>query len=95
MVEGHKTQSVQDMEQIQELFKNTYGKPVVTFKNTAPGNHLINVEETTEIETAIQKALSRPESLMQNIEENEENLLFHHALPLGAWSGRRHRLVTV
>jgi pyrophosphate--fructose-6-phosphate 1-phosphotransferase len=35
MVEGNKTQSVKDMEQIQELFKNTYGKPVVTFKTTS------------------------------------------------------------
>jgi len=35
MIEGNKTQSVKDMEQIQELFKNTYGKPVVTFKTTS------------------------------------------------------------
>ena len=30
-VEGSATQSVRDQEQIKELFKNTYGKPVVTF----------------------------------------------------------------
>ncbi|MBQ9246420.1 diphosphate--fructose-6-phosphate 1-phosphotransferase [bacterium] len=35
MTEGNKTQSVKDMEQIQELFKNTYGKPVVTFTTTS------------------------------------------------------------
>ena len=35
MVEGSKTECVKDAEQIQELFKNTYGKPVVTFKATA------------------------------------------------------------
>ncbi len=35
MVEGSATQSVRDQEQIQELFKNTYGRPVVTFKHTA------------------------------------------------------------
>ncbi len=35
MVEGEATQSVRDQEQIQNLFKNTYGKPVVTFKTTA------------------------------------------------------------
>ncbi len=35
MSEGSATQSVRDQEQIQELFKNTYGKPVVTFKSTA------------------------------------------------------------
>ncbi len=34
MVEGSATQSVRDQEQIQELFKNTYGKPVVTFETS-------------------------------------------------------------
>ncbi len=34
LVEGSATQSVRDQEQISELFKNTYGKPVVTFKST-------------------------------------------------------------
>ena len=34
MVEGEATQSVRDQEQIKNLFKNTYGKPVVTFKNS-------------------------------------------------------------
>lgn len=34
MTEGSATQSVRDQEQIQELFKNTYGKPVVTFKHS-------------------------------------------------------------
>ncbi len=34
MVEGEATQSVRDQEQIRNLFKNTYGKPVVTFKNS-------------------------------------------------------------
>ncbi len=35
MVEGSATQSVRDQEQIQELFKNTYGKPTVTFKHSS------------------------------------------------------------
>ncbi len=35
--EGNKTQSVKDQEQIQELFKNTYGKPIVTFKTVSTG----------------------------------------------------------
>lgn len=35
MIEGEATQSVRDQEQIQNLFKNTYGKPVVTFKTTS------------------------------------------------------------
>ena len=34
MVEGDATESVRDQEQIKNLFKNTYGKPVVTFKNS-------------------------------------------------------------
>lgn len=35
LTEGSATQSVRDQEQIQNLFKNTYGKPVVTFKTTS------------------------------------------------------------
>lgn len=34
MTEGCKTECVKDSEQIKELFANTYGKPVVTFKKT-------------------------------------------------------------
>ena len=34
LIEGAPTQSVRDQAQIHELFKNTYGKPVVTFKNS-------------------------------------------------------------
>ena len=34
LVEGEPTQSVRDQEQIKNLFKNTYGKPVVTFRNS-------------------------------------------------------------
>lgn len=34
LVEGENTKAVRDEEQIQKLFKNTYGKPVVTFKPT-------------------------------------------------------------
>ncbi len=35
MTEGNKTECVKDAEQIQELFKNTYGKPVVTFNTSS------------------------------------------------------------
>ncbi len=38
LLEGAKTHSVKDEEQIQELFKNTYGKPVVTFKTSLNKN---------------------------------------------------------
>ncbi len=34
IIEGNKTESVKDSEQIKELFQNTYGKPVVTFKSS-------------------------------------------------------------
>lgn len=34
LVEGSATESVRDQEQIKELFKNTYGKPVVSFKSS-------------------------------------------------------------
>ena len=38
LVEGAATQSVQDQEQISMLFKNTYGKPVVTFNSVSSSN---------------------------------------------------------
>ncbi len=38
MLEGSATESVRDQAQIQQLFQNTYGKPVVTFKSTSSSN---------------------------------------------------------
>lgn len=35
LVQGENTKAIRDEEQIQELFKNTYGKPVVTFNTGA------------------------------------------------------------
>ena len=43
------------------------GKPVVTYRNTVPGKHLLNVNEKSEIAPAIKQALSRPAGLMENI----------------------------
>lgn len=45
LVQGENTQAVRDAEQIQELFKNTYGKPTVTFKSvdSAKTSELKNV----------------------------------------------------
>lgn len=34
MIDGEKTESIQDQEKIQEIFKNTYGKNLVTFEAT-------------------------------------------------------------
>ena len=45
-------------------------KPVVTFRNTNPGPHLINVTETDEVESALEQALTRPPQLMAAIGEH-------------------------
>lgn len=42
-------------------------KPVVTFRNSHPGPHLIDVQQPTEVATAIAEALTHPEALMENI----------------------------
>ncbi|CAM4120574.1 CDP-glycerol glycerophosphotransferase family protein [Flavobacterium antarcticum] len=42
-------------------------KPVVTFRNRKPSDHLINITEVSEIETAIKLALSKPEQTMDAI----------------------------
>lgn len=42
-------------------------KPVVTYRNTVPGPHLLNVTATGEVENALRLALSRPHSLMGHI----------------------------
>jgi len=44
-------------------------KPVITYKTLFNGKHLINVESIDEIESSLAYALTRPESLMQEIEE--------------------------
>lgn len=43
-------------------------KPVVTFRNTQPGAHLIDVSTPEEVMPAIEHALTRPTDLMDNIE---------------------------
>lgn len=43
-------------------------KPVVTFKNNSPGNHLLNIEDPEDLEEALELAFSRPQKLMQEIE---------------------------
>ncbi len=34
LIQGENTKAIRDEEQIQELFKNTYGKPIITFEST-------------------------------------------------------------
>ncbi len=43
-------------------------KPVVTFRNSHPGPHLIDVTQPEEVGDAIAKALTRPAALMKEIE---------------------------
>ena len=43
-------------------------KPVVTLRNTHPGDYLIDVQHTEEIGEAIHRALQRPEELMGAID---------------------------
>lgn len=40
-------------------------KPLVTYKNKAPGRHLLNVEDVDEVESAIDHALSKPDELLE------------------------------
>ncbi len=42
-------------------------KPVVTFRNSHPGPHLIDVQRPEEVGPAIERALTRPEALMREI----------------------------
>lgn len=49
-------------------------KPVVTFKNNRPGNHLCNVTKATEIDPALNHVLRLPEELMQNIRNYTEEM---------------------
>lgn len=60
-------------------------KPVVTYRNTNPGKHLINVKSVDDIERALETALSRPEYLMQYI---REYTLFHERYRDGKNSSR-------
>ncbi|MFK5891949.1 MAG: CDP-glycerol glycerophosphotransferase family protein [Pseudomonadota bacterium] len=49
-------------------------KPVVTFNTSVPGPHLIDVQSIDQIEPALDKALSRPQTLMNEIEKYAENI---------------------
>lgn len=47
-------------------------KPVVTFKNTSPGNYLIDIEEAALLEDSIEEALSPSPELIRNIKKYVE-----------------------
>lgn len=42
-------------------------KPAVTYRNTHPGDYLLDVQQPQDIEPSIEKALTRPAQLMDNI----------------------------
>jgi CDP-glycerol glycerophosphotransferase (TagB/SpsB family) len=45
------------------------GKPVVTFKNRAPGPQLIDIDDAEQFEPAIERALARSPELMKAIDD--------------------------
>jgi len=49
-------------------------KPVVTFRNTQPGPHLINIIEVKEIENAIENALDPNVNLLEEIQDFNANM---------------------
>ena len=54
------------------------GKPVVTFKNRAPGPQLIDIDDAAQFEPAIERALARPPELMQAIKDFGEAIHPYH-----------------
>lgn len=62
-----------------------FDKPVVTYKNTFPGNHLIDIDNPDLLAGSIEKALQHPPELMQNIKTFMDKLHPHRD---GKSSGR-------
>ena len=60
-------------------------KPVVTFRNTNPGPHLVDVQQQSDVENAIDRALTCPPELMQHIKEYTH---FHESHRDGGNAGR-------
>lgn len=52
----------------------TFGKPVVTFKNTAPGAYLIDIDDPALLESSICTALEKPAELIKNIHKYIERM---------------------
>ncbi|PKP26173.1 MAG: CDP-glycerol glycerophosphotransferase [Bacteroidetes bacterium HGW-Bacteroidetes-2] len=49
-------------------------KPVVTYRNNRPGNHLCNITEPHELSMALKYVLKNPEELIQNIKKFNSEL---------------------
>lgn len=60
-------------------------KPVVTFKGNMQGEHIINISDEAEIESALRHALTQPESLMTAI---DDYINYIHAFTDGNSSAR-------
>lgn len=61
------TSSVIDMFVVQN-------KPVVTFKNLLASDHLLDIDDSALLETALEDAIDRPQALMQKIHQHIEQL---------------------
>ena len=53
-------------------------KPVVTFKNQAPGPHLIDIDDPATLEQSIEYALSRPAELMAEVRKYTDIIHPYH-----------------
>lgn len=60
-------------------------KPVVTYQNNMPGPYLLDISEVSEIEPALELALSKPDFLMQEINKYSH---FSHSFQDGKSSAR-------
>jgi CDP-glycerol glycerophosphotransferase (TagB/SpsB family) len=64
----HVDMMISDTSSALNEFLLTY-KPVVTFKNRRPGPQLIDIDNSAQLEPAVERALSRPPELMQAVRE--------------------------
>jgi CDP-glycerol glycerophosphotransferase (TagB/SpsB family) len=69
----HADMMISDTSSALNEFLLTY-KPVVTFKNRRPGPQLIDIDDATQLEPAIERALARPPELMQAIREYADSI---------------------
>lgn len=64
---------VSDMSSIISEFMLLH-KPVVTFKNRKPGDHLLNIDDAEKLEEAISLALTRPAPLMRAVSAHADHI---------------------
>jgi len=53
-------------------------KPTVTFKNSQPGNYLIDIQQPEQLESALESAFNPNEDLLQAINSNAQDLHPYH-----------------